>query len=245
MLLSLCAGLLFSEKKDQGSYYDLSLFQDTSSGFKVYQDPAYESYTGIDVSEHNGVIDWNKVAESGIDFAFLRAGYRGAVQGELHSDEQFVFNMTQARQTDLKIGVYWYSSAINAKELQEEVDFLFSLLQGQSLDLPIVFDMEIFDADQGRINALSVQEKTDLALQFCKSVEAQGYTSMIYGNLDWLYHQLDFEQIRDQNIWYAGYQKMPMMQDRFSVWQYSQTGTLSGISTSVDLNLMLVRKQGE
>lgn len=234
--------LLHPETRETGSYYDLSLFQNDVSGFKVYNDPDYESQIGIDVSEHNGVIDWNTVAGTGIDFAFIRVGYRGGIEGQLHEDAMYVTNIEQARQAGLQIGVYWYSSAINETELQEEVDFVLSCLQNQSLNLPIVFDMEFFDEEQGRINALSVQEKTDLVLRFCQSMEQQGYSSMIYGNLDWLYNQLDFEQIQDQNLWYAAYQDKPAMQDRFMIWQYSNTGTLPGISTHVDMNIMPVKK---
>lgn len=224
------------------SYYDLDLFENTSTGFKFYNDSDYDSQIGIDVSEHNGTIDWDAVKDAGIDFAFIRIGYRGGIEGKIHQDAMYEYNIEQARQAGLKIGVYWYSSAVNVSELQEEAEFVLSLLEGQSLDLPVAFDMEFFDEDQGRINTLSVQEKTDLALQFCQSMESHGYSSMIYGNLDWLYNQLDFSQIQDQNIWYAAYQDKPAMQDRFMIWQYSHTGTLPGISTNVDMNIMPVKK---
>ncbi|MDB7980719.1 MULTISPECIES: glycoside hydrolase family 25 protein [Faecalicoccus] len=235
---------LFSQAETMpSSYYDLDRFENASTGFKFYNDPDYESKIGIDVSEHNGTIDWTAVTGTGIDFAFIRAGYRGGIEGKIHEDATFAYNMEQAQDKGLKLGVYWYSSAINTTELQEEIDFVLSLVSSYSIDLPIVFDMEFFDEQEGRINTLSVEEKTDLALMFCDAMEEHGYESMIYGNLDWFYNQLDFSRIQDRNLWYAAYQDKPAMQDRFMIWQYSHTGTLPGISTNVDMNIMPVKNK--
>ena len=207
---------LFSQAETTpSSYYDLDRFENASTGFKFYNDPDYESKIGIDVSEHNGTIDWTAVTNTGIDFAFIRAGYRGGIEGKIHEDATFAYNMEQAQDKGLKLGVYWYSSAINTIELQEEIDFVLSLVSSYSIDLPIVFDMEFFDEQEGRINTLSVEEKTDLALMFCDA---------------------------DRNLWYAAYQDKPAMQDRFMIWQYSHTGTLPGLSTNVDMNIMPVKK---
>lgn len=209
----------------------------------TYQDPSYETSWGIDVSEHNQIIDWDQVADDGVEFVFVRLGYRGGIEGQLHEDETFSANIQGARESGLELGVYWYSSAIDQEELQEEIDFVLERLEGIQLDLPVVYDMEIFDADQGRINSLSVEEKTDLALGFCDAMEEAGYESMVYGNYTWLHEHLDHERILDQNIWYAAYQETPDMKENFTIWQYSQTGQVAGIQGNVDLNIRLTKKE--
>ena len=209
----------------------------------TYQVPSYETTWGIDDSEHNQTIDWDQVADDGVEFVFVRLGYRGGIEGQLHEDETFSANIQGAREAGLELGVYWYSSAIDQEELQEEIDFVLERLEGIQLDLPVVYDMEIFDADQGRINSLSVEEKTDLALGFCDAMEEAGYESMVYGNYTWLHEHLDHEHILDQNIWYAAYQETPDMTENFTIWQYSQTGQVAGIQGNVDLNIRLTKKE--
>ena len=222
--------------------YDPTLF--VLEGDRMsYQDPAYETSIGIDVSEHNQQIDWEQVADDGVEFAFVRLGYRGGIEGQLHEDETFSANIQGTREAGLELGVYWYSSAIDQEELQEEIDFVLERLEGIQLDLPVVYDMEIFDADQGRINSLSVEEKTDLTLEFCDAMEEAGYESMVYGNYTWLHEHLDHERILDQNIWYAAYQETPDMTENFTIWQYSQTGQVAGIQGNVDLNIRLTKKE--
>lgn len=222
--------------------YDPSLFV-LEGDRMTYQDPSYETSWGIDVSEHNQIIDWDQVADDGVEFVFVRLGYRGGIEGQLHEDETFSANIQGAREAGLELGVYWYSSAIDQEELQEEIDFVLERLEGIQLDLPVVYDMEIFDADQGRINSLSVEEKTDLALGFCDAMEEAGYESMVYGNYTWLHEHLDHERILDQNIWYAAYQETPDMTENFTIWQYSQTGQVAGIQGNVDLNIRLTKKE--
>lgn len=215
-----------------------------NNGFMVYQEDAYTSLQGIDVSQHNGVIDWEQVKASSIDFAMIRIGYRGAVHGELYQDEQFADNVKGAREQGIKVGVYWYSSAVTEEELDEECALVLEMLANEKLDLPVAYDMEIFNTDTGRINSLSTEQKTDLALRFCEKIEQAGYDTMIYGNLDWLYHQLDFQRIEAYPIWYAAYQEKPAMTDPYLIWQYSHTGQISGISGNTDLNVMVVKKEG-
>ena len=223
---------------DKPEPYDPALF--VLEGDRMsYQDPAYETSIGIDVSEHNQQIDWEQVADDGIEFAFVRLGYRGGIEGKLHEDETFAANVQGVQDAGLELGIYWYSSAIDQKELQEEIDFVLERLEGIQINLPVVYDMEIFDHDQGRINSLSATEKTDLALRFCDAMENAGYASMIYGNYTWLHEHLDHERILDQAIWYAAYQETPDMTEHFSIWQYSQTGQVAGIQGNVDLNIRL------
>lgn len=222
------------------SYYDLSKFQ-LKNGLMSYKDKKYTSLTGVDVSDHNGSIDWSAVKQDGISFAMIRVGYRGAQEGILHEDANFDTNLEQAKNNGLDVGVYFFSSAINNAEIDEEVNVVLNKLSSYSINMPVVFDMEEFDQG-GRIDSLTKQERTKLALRFCKKIKQAGYTPMIYGNMTWLYKWYDFDKISKYSIWMASYSKHCPMLDQFDIWQYSNTGVVNGIDGSVDLDLYLKRK---
>ena len=253
LILVLCIGLasayliqnLFFKQEDtvveeNKEYYHLDSFV-MKNGLMTYQDASYTSMTGIDVSSHNQDIDWSAVKKDGIDFVMLRVGYRGAQEGILHEDELFDINAKEASQNHLKVGVYFFSSAISAKEIDEEVQFVLSKISKYTIHMSVVFDMEEFDQG-GRIDDLSTKQKTNLALRFCKKIKAAGYTPMIYGNMTWLYENYDFEKISKYSIWLASYSETCPMEDRFAMWQYSNTGKVNGIDGDVDIDLYLKKK---
>lgn len=228
------------EEKTQQSFYDLSKFK-LENGLMMYKDSKYTSLTGVDVSDHNGDIDWSKVKQDGISFAMIRIGYRGAQEGILHEDAKFDVNMQQAKNNGLDVGAYFFSSAVNSSEIDEEVNMVLNKLSAYSINMPVVFDMEDFDQG-GRIDSLTKQERTKLALHFCKKIKQAGYTPMIYGNMTWLYKWYDFNKISKYSIWMASYSKHCPMLDQFDIWQYSNTGVVNGIDGSVDLDLYIRRK---
>lgn len=221
--------------------YDTSLFV-LNNQEMTYNDDSYMTYFGIDVSDHQSEIDWKSVKNSGVDFAMIRCGYRGGIEGLMHEDAYFDYNMKHAIKNDIDVGVYFYSSAISIEEVQEEASFVLDKLDGYTIKYPIVFDMEIYDENEGRINNLTKEEKTNIALEFCEEIEKAGYTPMIYGNINWLYEQLDFESISKYDIWYAAYQDTPSIEYPFTMWQYTNAGQIDGISTYVDLNIWIERK---
>lgn len=219
---------------------DNSLFY-MDNGFINYSGEDIELIHGIDVSSHQAEIDWQRVANTPVEFAMIRAGYRGGIEGLQHQDEYFDQNMQQAAANGIKTGVYFYSSAITMEELEQDAQLVLDMVSGYQIDYPIAFDMEIYDEVNGRINSLTMEEKTSFALRFCEIMEENGYQSMIYGNLDWLYSHLNFEEIQDKEIWYAAYLSIPQMNDEFRMWQYTNTGQIDGISTNVDMNVWLER----
>ncbi len=223
-------------------FYDFDSFVKDENGIITYDNPEYNSIIGIDVSTFNHEIDWEAVAsDEVVQFAIIRAGYRGAIEGLLHTDDQFYNNIEGAVQNGIPVGIYWYSSGLNTDEIDEEVDYLLSLFEGYPISYPVVFDMEPYETDEngGRISALSVEEKTQIALYFCQRIRDAGYTPMIYGNADWLYNNLNFTELAGIDIWYAAYQSKPRMYDEFRMWQFSNAGGIDGIDTAVDLNLYL------
>lgn len=235
--------MLFTQEEsviEEKSYYDLNLFS-LENGLMTYKDSLYKVSTGIDVSSHNGAVDWAAVKTDGIEFAMLRIGYRGAQEGILHEDEYFNTNIQQAIQNHLKVGAYFFSSAISAEEIDEEVDLVLSKIKGYKIQMPIVFDMEEFDQG-GRIDDLSLEQRTKLALRFCKKIKEAGYQPMIYGNMTWLYQNYDFERISKYPVWLASYSISCPMEDKFDMWQYSNKGQVKGIEGDVDMNIYLQKK---
>ena len=237
-----CIRTIFRQDEiiEEKSYYDLDLFS-MENGWMTYKDSSYKSLTGIDVSSHNQYIDWYSVKQDGIDFAMIRVGYRGAQEGILHEDAYFNTNMQAAIQNKIKVGAYFFSSAITEDEIDEEVNMVLNEIRNYKIDMPIVFDMEEFEKG-GRIDNLTQEQRTNLALRFCGKIKKAGYDPMIYGNMTWLYQNYDFEKISEYPIWLASYSSDCPMEDKFEMWQYSNIGQVNGIEGDVDINIYLQKK---
>lgn len=217
---------------------------DTSYPFYSYEDETWTSLAGIDVSVHQGSIDWQKAAESGVQFAIVRAGYRGYQEGALHEDDCFRANVEGAENAGLKVGVYWFSQAVSVDEALEEADYLLTLLKEEPVDGPVCFDME-YVTDNDRIQSLTQREMTDIAAVFLQRISDAGYETFCYGSESWLNSQIAMSQLQDlTKFWIAGYHTdHPDFVHDFEMWQYSDNGTIDGIDGSVDLDLWFVRKQ--
>lgn len=195
------------------------------------------SRTGVDVSSHQGQIDWQQVAADGIDFAYVRVGYRGSTSGAISADERGAQNLAGARSAGLDVGVYFYSQATTEDEAREEADFVVSSLAGTQLDLPVAFDHERSSDGTGRADHLSGAELTAIARAFCERIQDAGYQATVYGNAPDL-TRFDLTQL-PAGPWLAQYAESPTASLRFSLWQFSNTGQVAGISTNVDLDLDL------
>lgn len=208
-------------------------------GCMTLNNPLYKTKTGIDVSSFQREIEWDKVKADGIDFAMIRCGYRGAVQGNLLEDTAFKENITNALANDIEVGVYFYSTAINEIELEEEINFVLKTIKDYNITFPVVYDMELYSSHEGgRVATLSKEDKTKFANLFCKAMKDAGYKPMVYGNKNWLEQQIDLEQI-SYDLWYAAYIEKPDLNHHFSMWQYTNNGHVDGITTNVDLNLYI------
>lgn len=193
---------------------------------------------GIDVSAHQGAIDWPLVAESGMEFAFIRIGYRGYSQGGLFTDEYAVENLRAAREAGLDVGVYFYSQAVSIEEAAEEALFCIRFLEGQELPLPVVFDWEYVSSD-ARTGAMDPQTLTDCARVFCETVEKAGFEAMVYFNPSTGRDLMDLTELQDYPFWLAMYTTEMDYPHAVEFWQYSETGTVTGIEGNVDLNIQL------
>lgn len=203
------------------------------------QDGQPASRFGIDVSVHQHGIDWPAVAADGVDFAFIRVGYRGYTEGVLHVDDYFEANLAGAREAGIDVGAYFFSQAITPEEAVEEADFVIAQLGGRPLDLPVAFDHEPISEADGRADGIDPQTLTACAEAFCARIEEAGYDAMIYGNAQVI--AMCSGAITDTRpVWLAEYHALaPTAQFDFAIWQYSSTGHVAGIETDVDLNIIM------
>lgn len=219
--------------------YDTNLFVlDESSMIMYYHDPAYTTALGIDVSAYQGEIDWQQVAASGVEFVMIRLGFRGyGAEGKIVLDSFFHQNLAGAKAAGLKVGVYFFSQAINTAEAEEEAAFVLENLAGAQLDYPLVYDWEPINNKSARTNDLGTEVLTDCAITFCDAVSYAGYIPMVYYNLPVGYTRYDLSRLGAYDVWFAQYAKQPSMYYDYRIWQYTDSGKVPGISTKVDMNI--------
>ena len=220
--------------------YDQSKFKN-DNGLVTYDDA--NASLGIDVSDYQGDIDWAAVKASGIDFAMIRAGYRGATRGKLNEDSKFADNYTGAKDAGVKVGIYFFSQATTEEEAREEADFVIERLKGRNITYPVAYDHERLADTPGRADDLSPEQMTKNAAAFCARIQEAGYTPMIYGSMkDLLRYNLP--DLAHYNIWLAQYNvNAPTFNQYFSIWQYSNTGSVSGIDGNVDMNIQFLAEE--
>lgn len=194
---------------------------------------------GIDVSKWNGTIDWNAVANAGIDFAIIRVGYRGYSAGTLVEDPYFKQNIAGATKAGIKVGIYFFTQAITEAEAVEEASMAISLVSGYQLQLPIYFDTEDVEGN-GRADKMSVATRTAITKAFCETVKNAGYMPGVYASTSWYNNQLNAAELANYDIWVAHYANVCGYKGRYHMWQYTSSGTVPGIKGKVDLNIRYV-----
>lgn len=193
---------------------------------------------GVDVSHHQGKINWQKVKSAGYDFAVLRIAYRGyGKTGSLNADRMFEQYYRDAKAAGLKIGVYFFAQAINEEEAREEAEYVLSILDGRKLELPVVYDPESILDDEARTDDVSGAQFTANTQVFCATIKAGGYAPMIYANMLWEAFELDLTKLAGISVWYADYEKLPQTPYDFAMWQYTNEGNVPGIKGKCDLNI--------
>lgn len=195
------------------------------------------SHMGIDVSKYQGKINWQKVAEEGVEFVFLRLGLRGYESGKLVEDETFQANIKGATEHGIKVGVYFFSQAITVEEAVEEANFVLERIAPYNIECPVVFDVEKVGSSSARMNQLTPQERTDVTIAFLDTIEAAGYKSMFYHNMETALLLLELERLKDYDRWFAYYGEELYYPYAYGVWQYSEKGRIDGISAEVDMNI--------
>ncbi len=190
---------------------------------------------GVDVSEWQGIIDWEKVKRTGISFAMIRCGFREISGNEIKEDDKFRINIEGATKAGLKVGVYFYGTAKNEKEAQEEAEFTIDLIKDYNITYPVVYDTESFN--MGRLKNVSNSSLTDNILTFTETIGLYGYETMVYSYHNAFTYMLDTGKLDGKLIWLAHYTDRTNYKGNYNMWQYTSEGKVDGIKTKVDLNV--------
>ena len=194
---------------------------------------------GIDVSSYQGNIDWTAVANSGVQFAFIRMAYRESASGIISTDTKAIASIQGALNAGLQVGVYIFSQAINEAEAVEEADYICNLLNGYNISLPVVMDYE-YKNGGGRLKyaGISKAQGTSNAMAFCARVASRGFIPMVYANKNFLQNQVDGSYIDDYyHVWLANYTNQTSYTGDYTFWQHSSKGSVDGISGNVDCDV--------
>lgn len=203
-----------------------------------------ESTLGIDVSIYQGNIDWQQVADAGIEFVIIKCAGRGYGEaGNLYEDSNWRRNYEGARGAGLQVGVYFFSQAITEEEAAEEAEYVLKLIEGKEIDMPVVYDWEYIDPATSdgipRTIAMSKRLLTQCTKAFCETIKNAGYEPMIYFNADQSHKKMHLEELTDYPFWLASYTTELNYPYKIDMWQYTASGTVPGIEGTVDLNLYL------
>lgn len=209
---------------------------------------------GIDVARYQGTIDWAQAAASGIDFAMVRVGYRADGTREICADTNAKYNMQEAQKNGIKLGAYFFSTAVTVEEAVEEADWVADYIAGYQITYPVAYDCEGFERSDSAQYGLTNAQRTDIAIAFLQEIYNRGYTPMFYaamgelsGSAKW-----DTERIEGSyRIWVSQYPAAPYPETEKSsyggvhaMWQYTNRGTVAGISRPVDVNVAYFGYEG-
>ena len=215
----------------------------SNDGRIEYTGTDYDVLRGVDVSEHQLDIDWKQVAASGVDYAYIRVGWRGYTEGGLFEDAYFERNIQGALDAGLHVGVYMFSQAVTVQEAIEEADFVLERIGKYNVTLPVVFDWEKIEAAEARSHGLTMELRTDCARAFCETVKSAGYVPCVYFNRNLGYYGYDLTRLTDYEFWFSLPESgFPNFYYACDMWQYSFTETVPGIAEPTDMNLWFIAK---
>lgn len=210
-------------------------------GQSINQDQANQMFQnegvisrGIDVSAHQGKINWAQVAASGVDFAIIRAGFRGQTAGAIYEDAYFKTNVAGATANGIKVGIYFYSTAVNENEALEEAAWVVNKISTYRITYPVVYDFEDFGAY--RCANVGGAQATSNALTYLSFVQANGYEPMMYANKSDITNKLSRGAFQ-MKFWLAHYTKQTDYSGNYQMWQYTSKGSVPGIAGNVDMNI--------
>lgn len=207
---------------------------------KYFENSEQQSFFGVDISKYNNYVDYNKLKKAGVDFVMIRLGARGYGSGQLVLDDNFQENMKGALDAGLHVGVYFFSQAVTEAEAIEEAELVIASLEDYAITYPVGFDMEYVENDTARVESLTRDELTQMAVTFLNTVQKAGYNTVLYGTKEWLIQKLDLTKLTTYDIWLAQEKDVPDYPYQFTMWQYSKQGKIDGIVGNVDFNISFV-----
>lgn len=194
---------------------------------------------GIDISTWQENINWTNVKAAGIEFAIIRLGFRGYSSGKLVLDDMFYSHMNGATSVGIKVGVYFFTQAINEREAVEEASMCVQYVKGYNLSYPIFIDIEDSGSASGRANNLTTDQRTKICTAFCETIRNSGYRAGVYANKYYLTSLLYTSQFESRGyvIWLAHYTTQTSYTGKYEIWQHTSKGSVSGIPGYVDMNI--------
>lgn len=192
---------------------------------------------GIDVSQWQGEIDWQQVRNSGVEFVFIRVGGRGTTEGRLYDDDMAQSYYEGATAAGLKVGAYFFSQSITVEEAVEEAQYLLNAVKDWQVQMPLVYDWEYIGQD-ARTRKMDSRTLTDMAKAFCDTIRDAGYEPMLYFGRNQSMEMMYLSELVDYPFWLAMYSTIMDYPYKIQMWQYTDQGTVPGISTNVDMNLL-------
>lgn len=221
--------------------YDVYNLINSDGKMKYYEDNVCVSFLGADISDEDEKVDFSKLKKAGCDYVMLRVGVRGYQNGVITIDKNFENNLKKAQDAGLEVGLYFMSQATSVDEANAEAKKLCSYLKNSVIRYPIAFAYEYTGDDSSRIETLTRSEKTKIVQAFCKYIKNEGYTPMIYGSKAWLIKYLDLSKLGDYDIWLSQPDnELPDYPYKYSMWQYTFKGSISGISKDAHLNISFI-----
>ena len=200
-----------------------------------------KTYAGVDVSTYNDNLDWNKMKNAGVEFAIIRAGYRGyGKAGTLMIDDKFHKHIKGAIAAGVDVGVYFFTQAVNEKEAREEAQFVLKNIKGYKLTYPIVIDVEYLNISSARAENIGSAARTAVTKAFCEEILSAGYYPMVYANPDMFSRGLRPAELTKYDTWLAHYTDKTNYGRPFTMWQYSEYGSVSGLGSRCDMNMSYV-----
>lgn len=197
---------------------------------------AGEAVLGIDVSEFQGYIDWKQVQKAGIRFVMIRLGSRGYETGEIYPDDWARKYYDGAKAAGLQVGAYFFSQAVSVEEAVEEANFVLETIKDWELEMPVVYDWE-YVGSEARTGDMDPRTLTDCTQAFCRMIRRAGYTPMVYFNLAQSRNLLYMEELTEFDWWLARYGEDMEFEYRVDMWQYTNQGSVPGVTGNVDINL--------
>ena len=223
-----------SQRPPLANPYDRNDFQYIDNYLKLQYG---DSITAIDVSAYQEDIDWQKVADSGVEMAMIRAAFRGwGEKGVIKVDEYVHKNLQGADEVGLTVGVYFFSQATSVEEVDEEIDILLDIIKDHNITGYVVFDWE-YVSEEARTADMDARTLTDCSLHFCKRIEEAGYEPMVYFNAYQGINLLELEELKAYDFWLARYTDRMNFPYRVRMWQYTDSGKVPGIKGKVDINV--------
>lgn len=220
--------------------YDFTNLIQKNDLLHYYSNGKEVSYLGVDLSKYQEKVDFYAIKNEGIDYCMLRVGARGYETGAIQEDEKFQEFITGAEAAGIPVGLYFFSQAVTEAEAIEEANFVISKIGEHKITYPIAYDMEFITNDSSRIETLTRDEKTNIALAFLKRIEEAGYTGMLYGNKEWLLKRIDLSKFEEYDVWLSQEEDIPDYPYTYSMWQYTRQGEVYGIDGYVDLNISFI-----